>query len=106
MKQKKTISLNNDPFAHLWLVNCVLYSFVAAFLLLRGWKKDPKNKSDKQCVYNGKKWKKKNLDEMGQIRKKISIASAEVKSVKENRKLTKTGRKSRALLEEECKSSS
>ena len=55
LEQKKTISLNNAPFAHLWLVNCVLYSVVAAFLLLRGWKKDPKNKPLKQCVYNGEK---------------------------------------------------
>ena len=39
LEQKKTISLNNDP--------CVLYSVVAVFLLLRGWKKDPKDKSDK-----------------------------------------------------------
>ena len=84
LEQKKTVSLNNDPFAHLWLVNCVLYSVVVAFLLLKGWKKDPKDKSDKQCVYNGEKWKKKYLDEMGEIRKKISIASAEVNRVKEN----------------------
>ena len=104
LEQKKTISLNNDPFAHLWLVNCVLYSVVAAFLLLKGWKKDPKDKLDKQRVYNGEKWKKNYLDEMGEIRKNISIASAEVNRVKENRKLTKRGRKNRALLQEECKS--
>ena len=42
LEQKKTVSLNNDPFAHLWLVNCVLYSVVVAFLLLKGWKKDPR----------------------------------------------------------------
>ena len=39
LEQKKTNSLNNDP--------CVLYSVVAVFLLLRGWKRDPKDKSDK-----------------------------------------------------------
>ena len=75
-----------------------------AFLSLKGWKKDPKDKSDKQCVYNGEKWKKKYLDEMGEIRKKVSIASAEVNRVKENWKLTKRGRKNRDLLQEECKS--
>ena len=84
------------------LINCVLYSVVAAFLLLRGWKRDPKDKSDKQRVYNGETWKKKYLDEMGEIRKKISIASAEVNRVKENRMLTKRGRKNRGLLQEEC----
>ena len=104
LEQKKTLSLNNDPFAHLWLVNCVLYSVVEAFLLLKGWKKDPKDKLDKQRVYNGEKWKKNYLDEMGEITKNISIASAEVNRVKENRKLTKRGRKNRALLQEECKS--
>ena len=83
-----------------WLVNRVLYSVVVAFLLLKGWKKDPKDKLDKQCVYNGKKWKKNYLDEMGEIRRNISIASAEINRVKENRKLTKRGKKNRALLQE------
>ncbi|XP_068750863.1 uncharacterized protein [Montipora capricornis] len=72
--------------------------------LTQGWKKDPKDKLVKQRLYNGEKWKKNYLDEMGEIRKYISIASAEVNRVKENRKLTKRGRKNRALLQEECKS--
>lgn len=33
------------PFAYLWLANCVLYSVVATFLMLKGWKKDPKDKT-------------------------------------------------------------
>ena len=36
------------------------------------------------------------------IRKKISIAKAEVERLKENRKITKQGRKNRVTLQEEC----
>ena len=36
------------------------------------------------------------------IRKKISIAKAEVERLKENREITKQGRKNRVTLQEEC----
>ena len=40
---------------------------------------------------------------MHEIRKMISIAKAELKRLKENRKITKKGRKNRNILKEECK---
>ena len=33
-----------NPFGFLWLANCILYSVVCAFLLMKGWKKTRANK--------------------------------------------------------------
>ena len=38
-----------------------------------------------------------------EVRKKISIAQAELERIKENRKITKKGKRNRAVLEKECK---
>ena len=43
LEQNKVVPVES-PFAYLWLANCVLYSVVVAFLVLKGWKKDPKDK--------------------------------------------------------------
>ena len=32
----------DEPFQYLWLVICVLYAVVVAFLLIKGWKKEVK----------------------------------------------------------------
>ena len=40
---------------------------------------------------------------MGSIRKKISIVKAEIDRLKENRKVTKKGRRNRVILQKECK---
>ena len=38
-----------------------------------------------------------------EVRKNISIAQAELERIKENRKITKKGKRNRAVLEKECK---
>ena len=38
MKQN-VVNPSENPFSYLWLANCVIYSVVVAFLLLKGWKK-------------------------------------------------------------------
>ena len=91
------------PFAYLWLANCVLYSVVATLLVLKGWKKDPKDKTTKR-VYNNDKWRNKFLEDVKEVRKKLSIAIAELSRIKKNRKLTKRGKKNRCLLQKECRS--
>ena len=39
LMSQNSVSPIDDPFGYLWLANCTLYSTVAAFLLLKGWKK-------------------------------------------------------------------
>ena len=87
-----------NPFVFLWLANCVVYSVVVAFLVMKGWKKK---------VNSGTKAMKKSPDERmkeiyeaqaGEIRKNISLAVAEIEILKANRKLTSKGKKNRAKL--------
>ena len=92
-----------NPFAYLWLANCVLYSVVVTFLVSKGWKKDPKDKATRRAHENDS-WKNKFLEIVGEVRKKLSIATAELSRIKENRKLTKRGKKNRSLLQKECRS--
>ena len=93
-----------NPFVSLWLANCVIYSVVVAFLVLKGWKKK---------VNSGTKAMKKSPDERmkeiyeaqaGEIRKNISIAAAEIERLRANRKLTSKGKKNRAKLLKDFKS--
>ena len=100
--QNKVVPGEN-PFAYLWLANCVLYSVVVTFLVSKGWKKDPKDKATRRAHENDS-WRNKFLEIVGEVRKKLSIATAELSRIKENRKLTKRGKKNRSLLQKECRS--
>ena len=100
MRQQKVLPTDN-PFTYLWIENCVLYSVVIALLLCKGWrKKGPKRPS----VRESKEQKRHRLyeEKVSEIRKHISIAKVEVDCLKENRKLTKRGRRNRATLQKEC----
>ena len=101
MKQCRIFPLDH-PFSYLWVANCVLYSVVTAFLLCKGWKKQGSNRSSE---YKSKRSKLQIIyeEEVGSIRKKISIAKAEIDRLKENRKVTKKGRRNRVILQKECK---
>ena len=101
MRQQKVHPTDN-PFTYLWIVSCVLYSVVIAFLLYKGWKKkDPKRPS----AGESKQQKRRHLyvEKVSEIRKQISIAKAEVDCLKENRKLTKRGKRNREILQKECR---
>ena len=91
-----------NPFGFLWLATCVLYSVVCAFLLMKGWKKQGPIKRDNP---QDRKEKLKRIydQEAAKIRKQLSIAKAEIERLKENRKITKKGRKNRSHLQKECK---
>ena len=102
VEQNKVVPGENS-FAYLWLLNCVLYSVVVTFLVLKGWKKDPKDKTTRRAHANDS-WRNKFLEIVEEVRKKLSIATAELNRIKENRKLTKRGKKNRSSLQKECRS--
>ena len=57
-----------NPFVHLWLANCVLYSVVVTFLVSKGWKKDPKDKATRR-VHENDSWRNKFLEIVEEVRK-------------------------------------
>ena len=71
-----------------------------AFLLQSGWKKQ----GPKRPGRGGKEKEKQDYEvEAGKIRKTISIAKAQLERLRSNKKLTKKGKRNRAILKEECK---
>lgn len=67
-----------NPFSYQWVVNCVLYSVVTAFLLPKGWKKQGPRRLRR--LDNGR-GKRDYVAEVGEIRKKISTAKVELDCV-------------------------
>ena len=69
---------------------------------MKGWKKQGPIKRDNP---QDRKEKLKRIydQEAAKIRKQLSIAKAEIERLKENRKITKKGRKNRSHLQKECK---
>ena len=99
--QEATLPAAN-PFKLLWMVNCLVYFVFAAFLLLKGWKKEI-NPSRTSRRSEKEKYKRIYLEKVCQTRKQISVTKTELEKIEENRKLTKRGEKNRRLLEKECK---
>ena len=91
---------NQNAFQVLWVVNCIVYSVVTTFLLLKGRKKEPKHRNPRSK--NDEGIKKDYMREANQIRREKSIAKAELERIKANTKITKRGRKDRKFLEREC----
>ena len=81
---------NQNAFQVLWVVNCIVYSVATAFLLLKGWKKEPKHRNPRS--ENDRDIEKDYMREANQIRREISIAKAELERIKANTKITKRGR--------------
>ena len=71
--------------------------------MLNGWKKDPKDKTPRR-THGNDSWRKKFLEIVGEVWKKLSIVTAELSRIKENRKLTKRGKKNHSLVQKECRS--
>ena len=101
LMEQHQVSPRENPFSYLWIANCVLYSVVMAFLLNKGWKKQRSGTSSGARKQH--KWKREYEKRVLEVRKKISIAEAELMRLKENRKITKKGKRNRAILEQECK---
>ena len=102
LMERYEVTPTQSPFGFLWLANCVLYSVVCAFLLMKGWKKQVPIKAERSQDTK-EKLKRIYDQEAGKIRKQLSIAKAEIERLKENRKITKKGRKNRCQLQKECK---
>ena len=62
------------------------------------WKKDPKDKTTRRAHENDN-WSNKFLEIVGEVRKKSSIATAELSIIKGNWKLTKREKKNRFSLQ-------
>ena len=87
----------------LWHYNCVIYATAAAWLLKTG---KAKERNDKQMTERSAKipnWLRKLEKEIAQVRREISIASAEIYRLQNNGKLTKKGKKNQKHLREERK---
>ena len=83
------------------MANVVLYVVIVAFLLMKGWKKQ-RNDIPK-AISKIEKEKRVYEEKVKSIRRSISIAKAELERIKENRKITRKGRKNRKEVAEECK---
>ena len=101
LMEQQQLSPRENPFSYLWIANCVLYSVVMAFLLNKGWKKQHSRTSGGACKQQ--KWKREYEERVLEVRKKISIAEAELMRLKENRKITIKGKRTWAILKQECK---
>ena len=97
LMQQHHISPTENPFSYQWVANSVLYSVVTVLLLQKGWEKE-----DLRSVDNGR-GKRDYMAQVGEIRKKILIAKAELERVRINGKLTKKRKRNRAMLKKECK---
>ena len=83
----------DQPFVYLWMANCILYAVVVAFLLAENWKKNG-NSRTKGRGKNKEIKRRENYDtHVKELRRKISIAKAEMERLQENRKDNKEGKK-------------
>ena len=89
---------SKNPFGYLWMINCIVYSAVAAFLVQKGWKKQNGKRGNVGRSEFSAKAKEMFEDQACQIRANLSKAKAEVERIKSNRKSTRKGKKNRAAL--------
>lgn len=93
-----SIDPTTNPFGYLWMANCILYSVVAAFLINKGWKKESGIKVQTKRKTIGQTMKEAFLTQATELKKRISIATAELDRIKRNKKITKRGKRNRAML--------
>ena len=100
LMQQHHISPTENPFSYQWVANSVLYSVVTVFLLQKGWKKQGPRRL--RHVDNGRV-KRDYVAQVREMGKEISIEKAKLERVRNNGKLTKKGKRDRAMLKEEYK---
>ena len=83
--EQHQVSPGENALSYLWITNFVLYSVVMAFLLNKGWKKQRSGTSG--GARKQQKWKREYEELVLEVRKKISIAEAELMRLKKNRKI-------------------
>ena len=99
LMERYEVTQTQNPFGFLWLANCVLYSVVCAFLLMKGWKKTRENRGkEKKSLIEFTTMRRGRSENNCQSRKRKSKGWK-----KKNRKIRKKGRKNRSQLQKECK---
>ena len=84
------------------MINCILYAVIVAFLFYKKWKKPAETKGQKERKTQSQKMKDAYIAKVTELRRKISIAKAELERIKANKKMSKKGKKNRAMLENDC----
>lgn len=92
-QQQHSINPNRKPFQYLWMINCILYAVVVAFLFYKKWKKPAETKGQKERKTQSQKMKDAYIAKATELRRKISIAKAELERIKANKKCQKKERK-------------
>ena len=77
-QQQHSINPNRNPFEYLWMINCILYAVVVAFLFYKKWKKPAGAKGQKERKTQSQKLKDAYISRATELRRKISIAKAEL----------------------------
>ena len=88
------------------MINCIVYSVVAALFVQKGWKKQNGKRHKVGRPEISAKAKELFEDQACKIRVNQSRAKAELERIKSNRKITRKGKKNRAALLKECKTPS
>ena len=99
-QQQHSINPNRNPFEYLWMINCILYAVVVAFLFYKKWKKPAGAKGQKERKTQSQKLKDAYISRATELRRKISIAKAELEL-----KVTKTAMEDIGLIWNEKKCS-
>ena len=73
-----------------------------AFLFYKKWKKPAETKGQNEPKTQSQKMKDAYIAKATELRRKISIAKAEIERIKANKKMSKKGKKNRAMLENDC----
>ena len=71
------------------MINCILYAVVMAFLFYKKWKKPAGAKGQKEWKTQSQKLKDVYISKATELRRKISIAKAELERIKANKKISK-----------------
>ena len=74
-----------NPFLHVWMANCILYAVIAVFLINKGWKKQSRIKLQMKLKTIGHTMKEAFITQATELRKTISIATAELDRIKNKR---------------------
>ena len=86
---------NTDVLINLWLINCIVYSTVVAFLLVNGVKNIVIKSRSSENLNGEPKWVVKLKGEIKQTRRFISQCDAERKRLTKNGRLTRRTRRNR-----------
>ena len=97
-QQQHSINPNRNPFEYLWMINCILYAVVVAFLFYKKWKKPAGAKAQKERKTQSQKLKDAYISKATELRRKISIAKAELERIEANKKSQKRERKTERCL--------